>query len=121
MCMKKPNLKISKIYNMRSVFKKITLFIIISTLIAWFNVASQVAAQTDGTDNFQIQVPKKMAFAIFQITAIVTLNNEAPVTFTIEDPEGEPISIGPLSVGSDSEFGIFPNPPANHQVTDGVG
>jgi len=107
---KKPNLKISKIYNMKSVVKNIAFFFIALSLVAFSAVASKAAFQTGGTDNFQIRVPKKSEFAIFQTTAIVTLNADAPVTFTIKDPEGEEVTIGPLSAGSDSEFRDFPIP-----------
>ena len=68
-------------------------------------------AQVTGTNSFQIRIPQRPSdFAVAQVQALVSLNEDAPVTFTITDPEGESVMLGPFSPGDPSGDAEFPLP-----------
>ncbi len=72
---------------------------------------STAQAQTEGVNEVQIRVPKATgAFAIFRVQALVTLNDDTPVTFTITDPEGASHTFPALAPGDATLFHDFPLP-----------
>lgn len=68
-------------------------------------------AQTTGVTTVQVRVPKATGdFAISRVRAVVTLNDDAPVTFTITDPEGSAHTFSALEPGDSPELHVFPTP-----------